>query len=76
MLDPKAASDALAPCADNQLEFVPKVTDFGLAKLLERDAARELQHGILGTPAYMAPGAGRRPVWARSAARPISMPWV
>lgn len=34
---------------------VPKVTDFGLAKLMERDEAATLSGAILGTPSYMAP---------------------
>jgi hypothetical protein len=46
---------APAPGAAGELEFVPKVTDFGLAKLLE-EADEETTSGLLlGTPAYMAP---------------------
>jgi WD40 repeat protein len=55
ILVPKAGSEALAPCPDNQLEFVPKITDFGLAKLLERDPHETCSTGLFGTPAYMAP---------------------
>ena len=36
-------------------EGVPKITDFGLAKLLERDDALTRAGEILGTPSYMAP---------------------
>jgi tetratricopeptide (TPR) repeat protein/predicted Ser/Thr protein kinase len=34
---------------------VPKITDFGLAKLLERDQALTQVGELLGTPSYMAP---------------------
>jgi eukaryotic-like serine/threonine-protein kinase len=36
-------------------ELVPKITDFGLAKLLENDPAETRSATILGTPIYMAP---------------------
>jgi eukaryotic-like serine/threonine-protein kinase len=34
---------------------VPKVSDFGLAKLLDSDSARTASGQIMGTPSYMAP---------------------
>jgi tetratricopeptide (TPR) repeat protein len=34
---------------------VPKITDFGLAKLLEQEGAATVSGTILGTPSYMAP---------------------
>jgi tetratricopeptide (TPR) repeat protein len=34
---------------------VPKVSDFGLAKLLDTDSARTVSGQILGSPSYMAP---------------------
>jgi tetratricopeptide (TPR) repeat protein len=34
---------------------VPKVSDFGLAKLLDSDAARTCSGQVIGTPSYMAP---------------------
>ena len=34
---------------------VPKISDFGLAKLLGDDSARTLSGEVLGTPSYMAP---------------------
>jgi serine/threonine protein kinase/Tfp pilus assembly protein PilF len=41
--------------------FVPKVTDFGLAKQVDRDAGQTRTGAVLGTPSYMAPeqAAGR-----------------
>jgi eukaryotic-like serine/threonine-protein kinase len=45
-----------APSSDVDLgELVPKITDFGLAKLLESDLAETRSTAILGTPIYMAP---------------------
>jgi tetratricopeptide (TPR) repeat protein len=38
---------------------VPKLTDFGLAKLLERDEGPTLTGDILGTPSYMSPEQAR-----------------
>ena len=34
---------------------VPKVSDFGLAKLLDADSGRTLSGQVMGTPSYMAP---------------------
>jgi serine/threonine-protein kinase len=34
---------------------IPKITDFGLAKRLDRDSGRTRSGTIMGTPAYMAP---------------------
>jgi serine/threonine protein kinase len=35
--------------------FVPKITDFGLAKCLDSDAAQTRSGAVVGTPSYMAP---------------------
>ena len=34
---------------------IPKISDFGLAKLLDDESARTLSGEVLGTPSYMAP---------------------
>jgi serine/threonine protein kinase/WD40 repeat protein len=36
-------------------DYVPKITDFGLAKLLESESGHTLSGAIVGTPSYMAP---------------------
>ena len=50
---------------------LPKITDFGLAKRLDRDATRQGDE-TAGTPSYMAPS--RRHARARSGRPPTSMP--
>ncbi len=39
----------------SELDFIVKLTDFGLAKFLLAEADQATTGGILGTPAYMAP---------------------
>ena len=54
---------------------VPKITDFGLAKLLERDEGLTRTGEIVGTPSYMAPNRSAA-CRTRSRRRPTSTPWV
>jgi serine/threonine-protein kinase len=48
---------ASASSAFSAVNFTPKITDFGLAKLLRREACEALTHTgeVMGTPSYMAP---------------------
>jgi eukaryotic-like serine/threonine-protein kinase len=56
MLVPKKGGESVPPDReDDGLDFVPKIADFGLAKLLEKSAAETRSGMILGTPGYMAP---------------------
>ncbi len=48
--EPPAAEDERA-----LTDFIPKVTDFGLAKRLESDSRQTKDGSIMGTPSYMAP---------------------
>ncbi len=50
--NPAAASDERA---ESGTAWTPKITDFGLAKILDRDNDDTRSGAILGTPAYMSP---------------------
>ncbi len=51
-----ASGDCVLPGGEKDgLDFVPKIADFGLAKLLESSAAETRSGLLLGTPGYMAP---------------------
>ena len=66
--------DGDGPAADG-LEFTPRLTDFGLAKVLEDEGPPTTSGVLLGTAPYMAPeqAEGRN---ARSARPPTSTPWA
>jgi Leucine-rich repeat (LRR) protein len=55
LLVPCAAGPNAAPVPADDLGLVPRLTDFGLAKLVEADASRTGPGVVLGTAAYMAP---------------------
>lgn len=43
------------PHSNDEIAFIPRLTDFGLAKLLDGSADETAASATLGTPAYMAP---------------------
>ncbi len=53
----------------------PYVTDFGLAKRVEGDSEITISGAILGTPSYMAPGAGVGPAWGGDDCKRRLWPW-
>ncbi|HEX4070686.1 MAG TPA: serine/threonine-protein kinase, partial [Planctomycetaceae bacterium] len=56
LLVPKSGGDYVPSGGENDvLNLVPKIADFGLAKLLESSAAETRSGLVLGTPGYMAP---------------------
>ncbi len=55
LLEPRPRGANATPLAADELPFLPRLTDFGLAKLLEAEDELTTSGVILGTPLYMAP---------------------
>jgi hypothetical protein len=55
LLVPRTAKTIDSANDQFELEFIPKLTDFGLAKLLEAESDQTRSGIVLGTPVYMAP---------------------
>ncbi len=70
-LDP-AASISDDPCSG--LGFIPRICDFGLAKLLDQDSHETCSGMPIGSPCYMAPSR-LRDGCATMGGQPTSTPW-
>ncbi|MBI3468955.1 MAG: serine/threonine protein kinase, partial [Planctomycetes bacterium] len=55
LLEPNRADAGVGATPGDELAFIPKLTDFGLAKLLGTKADETRSGTVLGTPMYMAP---------------------
>lgn len=53
--DIKPSNILLDPTPTDRRQFTPKITDFGLAKLIDDDTRMTGSQGMMGTPRYMAP---------------------
>lgn len=53
--DIKPSNILLDPSPEDRCAYTPKITDFGLAKLIDDDTRMTGSHGLMGTPRYMAP---------------------
>lgn len=53
--DIKPSNILLEPWPASSFGYTPKLTDFGLAKIIDADMQMTGNHGLLGTPRYMAP---------------------
>src|SRR5262249_52633719 len=56
---------------EDELPFVPRLTDFGLAKLLEAEDEQTTSGVVLGTPLYMAPEQAEG--WAHAVGAPTDV---
>ena len=48
-------AEAVSDDSETEASWIPRVTDFGLARLAEATAKQTQSNAILGTPSYMAP---------------------
>jgi WD40 repeat protein len=55
LLEPQSDVASDDKSSTSQPSYIPKLTDFGLAKLLESDLHETRSGALVGTPAYMAP---------------------
>jgi hypothetical protein len=69
LLVPRAEADG--PAGGDGLAFVPRLTDFGLAKLLEGESQDTTTGVVLGTPVYMAPEQAEG--WAEAVGAPTDV---
>jgi tRNA A-37 threonylcarbamoyl transferase component Bud32 len=65
LLEPRSGSP------EDELPFVPRLTDFGLAKLLEVEDEQTTSGVVLGTPLYMAPEQAEG--WAHAVGAPTDV---
>jgi tRNA A-37 threonylcarbamoyl transferase component Bud32 len=65
LLEPRPAS------SKDELPFIPRLTDFGLAKLLEAEDEQTSSGVVLGTPMYMAPEQAEG--WAHAVGAPTDV---
>ncbi|MEK7674670.1 MAG: protein kinase [Verrucomicrobiota bacterium] len=54
----------------------PHLTDFGLAKFLQKDSTLTMTNAVLGTPAYMSPEQVRGDTKAVTTAADVYGPWA
>jgi WD40 repeat protein/serine/threonine protein kinase len=55
----KPGSSSSVSSVSSVVDFLPKITDFGLAKRLEVEGLTQTEGAVLGTPSYMAPEQAR-----------------
>src|SRR5262245_10070366 len=71
LLEPCPQGASATPLATDELPFIPQLTDFGLAKLLEVDDEQTTSGVVLGTPLYMAPEQAEG--WAHAVGAPTDV---
>jgi tRNA A-37 threonylcarbamoyl transferase component Bud32 len=71
LLEPLSRGANATPFATDELPFLPRLTDFGLAKLLEAEDEQTTSGVVLGTPLYMAPEQAEG--WAHAVGAPTDV---